>query len=118
MNYPVWELTTIGGGSLIALIAVLHVFISHLAVGGGLFLWLTDWKGFREKNPRIHDYVKKHTWFFLLLTIYMARDMGVCDICQFANLLLMIPKLIGQVVSCELGGRGINLFDRGDLMKR
>ena len=57
MNYPVWELTTIGGGSLIALIAVLHVFISHLAVGGGLFLWLTDLKGFRENNPEIHKYL-------------------------------------------------------------
>ncbi len=77
MNYPVWELTTIGGGSLIALIAVLHVFIAHLAVGGGLFLWLTDWKGFREKNPRIHEYVKKHTWFFLLLTMVFGGVTGV-----------------------------------------
>ena len=42
MNYPIWELTTLGGGSLIALISVIHVYISHLAVGGGLFLWLTD----------------------------------------------------------------------------
>ena len=38
MNYPIWELPTIGGGSLIAIIAILHVFIAHLAVGGGLFL--------------------------------------------------------------------------------
>lgn len=77
MNYPVWELTTIGGGSLIALIAVLHVFISHLAVGGGLFLWLTDLKGYRENNPQIHSYVEKHTWFFLLLTMVFGGVTGV-----------------------------------------
>ena len=77
MNYPIWELTGIDGGSLIALIAVLHVFISHLAVGGGLFLWLTDRKGFRDKNPLIHDYVKKYTWFFLLLTMVFGGVTGV-----------------------------------------
>ncbi|MEJ2054975.1 MAG: hypothetical protein P8X42_13725, partial [Calditrichaceae bacterium] len=77
MNYPVWELRTIGGGSMIALIAVLHVYIAHLAVGGGLFLWITDWKGFRENNPDIHAYVKKHTWFFLLLTMVFGGLTGV-----------------------------------------
>ena len=77
MNYPVWELTTLGGGSLIALIAILHVYISHLAVGGGLFLWITDWKGFRENNVDLHAYVKKHTWFFLLLTMVFGGMSGV-----------------------------------------
>ena len=42
MNYPVWELTTAGGGFLIALIAVFHVYIAHFAVGGGLFLVWND----------------------------------------------------------------------------
>ncbi|MBD3275651.1 MAG: cytochrome C, partial [Candidatus Marinimicrobia bacterium] len=77
MNYPIWELPTIGGGSLIALIAILHVYVAHLAVGGGLFLWLTDLKGFREDSSQIHDYVKKHTWFFLLLTMVFGAVTGV-----------------------------------------
>ena len=77
MNYPIWELTTIGGGSLIALISVLHVYISHLAVGGGLFIWLTDWKGFKENNANVHEYVRRHTWFFLLLTMVFGGLSGV-----------------------------------------
>jgi mono/diheme cytochrome c family protein len=77
MNYPIWELFTMGGGSLIALIAVPHVYISHLAVGGGLFLWLTDLKGFRESSPAIHTYLKKHIWFFLLLTMVFGGITGV-----------------------------------------
>ena len=56
MNYPVWEIPFIGGGSLIALIAILHVYISHLAVGGGLFIWLTDLKSVRDKNPELRHY--------------------------------------------------------------
>jgi hypothetical protein len=77
MNYPIWEIPAIGGGTLIALIAVLHVYISHLAVGGGLFIWLTDRKGFKENNPEIHSYVYKHTWFFLLLTMVFGGLSGV-----------------------------------------
>ena len=48
MNYPIWELPFIGGGLLIAAVAVVHVFVSHFAVGGGLFLVLTEMKGYRE----------------------------------------------------------------------
>ena len=77
MNYPVWEVLGLGGGTLIAFISVLHVYIAHLAVGGGLFIWLTDMKGFRENNPLIHDYVRKHTWFFLLLTMVFGGVSGV-----------------------------------------
>ncbi len=77
MNYPIWELVKIGGGTLIALISILHVYISHLAVGGGLFIWLTDRKGFAESDKDIHAYVKKHTWFFLLLTMVFGGVTGV-----------------------------------------
>ena len=38
MNYPVWQLDFWGGGLLVVLIAVFHVYISHFAVGGGLYL--------------------------------------------------------------------------------
>ncbi len=77
MNYPIWELTTIGGGTLIALIAVLHVYISHLAVGGGMFIWLTDLMGYRHNSADIHAYVKRHTKFFLLLTMVFGGMSGV-----------------------------------------
>ena len=40
MNYPIWQLDFAGGGLLIATIAILHVYVAHFAVGGGLFLVL------------------------------------------------------------------------------
>ncbi|MCK5070312.1 MAG: cytochrome ubiquinol oxidase subunit I, partial [Desulfocapsa sp.] len=77
MNYPVWLLDTFGGGTLIALIAVVHVYVSHFAVGGGLFLVITEMKGLREKSPAILDYTKKHARFFLLLTMVFGGLTGV-----------------------------------------
>jgi cytochrome bd-type quinol oxidase subunit 1 len=77
MNYPVWQLDGAGGGLLIAMMAVFHVYISHFAVGGGLFLVLTEMKGIRENNQSIIDFVRKHTKFFLLLTMVAGSMTGV-----------------------------------------
>ena len=77
MNYPIWELTELGGGTLVAVISILHVYISHLAVGGGAFIWLTDLKASRSKDTALLDYVRKHTAFFLLLTMVFGGVSGV-----------------------------------------
>lgn len=77
MNYPVWYLPQLGGGLLIAVIAILHVVISHLAVGGGLFLVVTERQAVKTKNSALLEYVKKHTWFFLLLTMVFGGISGV-----------------------------------------
>jgi len=77
MNYPVWYLPNLGGGLLIAIIAVLHVVISHLAVGGGLFLVLTERRAVRNNDSKLLEYVRKHTWFFLLLTMVFGGMSGV-----------------------------------------
>ena len=77
MNYPVWYLPSAGGGLLIAIIAIAHVVIAHLAVGGGLFLVLTERRAIKTGNTVLLDYVKRHTWFFLLLTMVFGGVSGV-----------------------------------------
>ncbi|KPK24455.1 MAG: hypothetical protein AMJ61_13730 [Desulfobacterales bacterium SG8_35_2] len=77
MNYPVWQLGFLGGGFLIAVIAIIHVYIAQFAVGGGLFLVLTEHLGRRNNDPGIIDYVRKHTKFFLLLTMVAGALTGV-----------------------------------------
>lgn len=77
MDYPVWQIPYFGGGLLVAIIAVVHVFVAHFAVGGGLFLVLTEMKGHRENNPAILEYVRRHTKFFLLLTMVFGSLTGV-----------------------------------------
>lgn len=77
MNFPVWELHWAGGGLLIALISIFHVYIAHFAVGGGLFLVLTELLAYRRNSPEILAYAKRHTKFFLLVTMVLGGITGV-----------------------------------------
>jgi len=77
MNYPVWEIPQIGGGMLIGLIAILHVFVSHFAVGGGLYLVLAERKAYRENDPAVLEYVKGHSLFFVLVVLVFGAVSGV-----------------------------------------
>ena len=77
MNYPVWYIPEVGGGLLIAAIAIVHVFISHFAVGGGLYLVIAERKGLREKNRAILDFTRSHAKFFLLMTMVAGGVTGV-----------------------------------------
>ncbi len=77
MEYPIWQLTTLAGGFWIAFIAVVHVYVAHFAVGGGLFLVLAEGKAYREDSLAILAYVKKHTKFFLLLSMVFGGLTGV-----------------------------------------
>jgi len=77
MNYPLWEPPIMGGGVIIAVIAILHVFVSHFAVGGGLFLPLTERKAYRDDNPALLEYVKSHSKFFVLVVLVFGAVSGV-----------------------------------------
>ncbi len=77
LHYPVWHLDIFGGGFFIALIATIHVYIAHFAVGGGLFIVLTEAKGYRENRPAVVDYARMHARFFLLLTLVLGALTGV-----------------------------------------
>ncbi|HWR14214.1 MAG TPA: c-type cytochrome [Terriglobales bacterium] len=76
MNYPVWQLG-VPGGLLIAFIAVLHVFVSHFAIGGGAYLVITERKAYRENDDNLLAYVRQHSRFFALLTLVFGAVTGV-----------------------------------------
>lgn len=76
MNYPVWRLGFLGG-LLIAAVAVLHVFISHFAVGGGAYLVLTERRAYATNDADLLGYVKLHSKFFALLTVVLGAVTGV-----------------------------------------
>ena len=76
MNYPVWDVA-FGAGLLMALVAGIHVFVSHFAVGGGLFLILTEIKARRAGDTALLGWLKAHTKFFVLLTVVFGAVTGV-----------------------------------------
>jgi len=76
MNYPLWQIG-IPGGLVIAFVAIVHVFISHFAVGGGAYLVLLERKANRTDDAGLLAYVRKHSKFFALLTLVMGAVTGV-----------------------------------------
>jgi mono/diheme cytochrome c family protein/cytochrome bd-type quinol oxidase subunit 1 len=75
MNYPIWELPA--PGLLIAAVAIVHVFISHFAVGGGLFLVLAERKARGERDEALLGFVRALSRGFVLLTLVLGALTGV-----------------------------------------
>lgn len=76
MNYPFWD-TEISYGWLMATIAVWHVFISHFAIGGGLYLVAAETFA-RKKQDRLRlEFLESLSKFFVLTTVVMGAVTGV-----------------------------------------
>jgi mono/diheme cytochrome c family protein/cytochrome bd-type quinol oxidase subunit 1 len=64
-------------GLFIAVIAIVHVFVSQFAVGGGLFLVLAErWARKRNDEPFL-DFLRKCSRAFILLTLVFGALTGV-----------------------------------------
>ncbi|MGL4184570.1 MAG: hypothetical protein ACRCR4_02210, partial [Thiotrichaceae bacterium] len=77
MPFASWYIPEVSGGFLIALISVIHVFVSQFAVGGGFFLVLAQRKAIQENSPELLNWVYAHSKFFLLLTMVFGGLTGV-----------------------------------------
>ncbi|MBP7146378.1 MAG: c-type cytochrome [Acidobacteria bacterium] len=75
MNYPVWEVPA--SGLLIAFVAIVHVFIAHFAVGGGLFLVVAERRARRDADAALLGFVRRHSRFFILVTLVLGTVTGV-----------------------------------------
>jgi mono/diheme cytochrome c family protein len=76
MNYPFWD-TGIGYGVLMATIAIVHVFISHFAIGGGLYLVIVEHKARKANDNFMLGFLKKLSKFFVLYTVVLGALTGV-----------------------------------------
>jgi cytochrome d ubiquinol oxidase subunit I len=77
MNYPFWVVPIIGSGWVIGIVAIIHILISHFAVGGGFYLVLAERRAVKLGRPDWLEYIKKHSRFFLLLTVVAGAMTGV-----------------------------------------
>lgn len=77
MHYPWWYVPFLTSPMLIAIIAVVHVLVAHYAVGGGLFLAVETRYAYRTNHRQYLDYLKKHAWFFILITVVFGAITGV-----------------------------------------
>jgi len=77
MHYPWWFVPHLTSPMLIAVISVVHVLVSHYAVGGGFFLAVETGYAYRKNDREYLAYLKKHARFFILLTIVFGAITGV-----------------------------------------
>lgn len=76
MFYPFWDVP-FGYGILMAIIAVVHVFISHFAIGGGLYLVVTEQVARKRNDVQTLDFLIKLSRFFALVTLVAGALTGV-----------------------------------------
>jgi len=77
MHYPWWHVPGLTAPMLIAVISVVHVLVSHYAVGGGFFLAIETGHAHRHNDRAYLDYLKGHATFFVLLTVVFGAITGV-----------------------------------------
>jgi mono/diheme cytochrome c family protein len=76
MHYPFWDVG-IGYGMLMGSIAVLHVFISHFAIGGGLYLVIAETSARKAGDTLKLEFLKKLSGFFVMASVVMGALTGV-----------------------------------------
>ena len=76
MDYPIWDLS-LGGGVLIALVAVTHVWVSHFAVGGGLAIAIVETLGVRRNDPALRSLARRSSQMLILVSTVFGAISGV-----------------------------------------
>ncbi len=78
MNYPVWDVPFLGSGLVVAIIAIIHILIAHLAIGGGAFLFVAEIWAKRQSNGKsIREWLHRYTKYFLVYTTIFGAITGV-----------------------------------------
>ena len=76
MEFPVWDVG-VGYGLLMALFGVVHVFVAHFAIGGGLALVLAERRATRDGDATLLAHVRRLSAFFAPLTLVVGALTGV-----------------------------------------
>lgn len=77
MHYPFWYVPGLTSPMLIAVVAVLHVYVSMYAVGGSILLVAQTRLAYRIQDKEYLGYLHDHTWFFVLITVVYGALTGV-----------------------------------------
>ncbi|MGE5346771.1 MAG: cytochrome ubiquinol oxidase subunit I [Acidithiobacillales bacterium] len=76
MDYPIWDLA-LGGGVLIAIIAILHVLVSHFAIGGGIVMAVAETRLVRRPDPALRALLKRSSLMLILVSTVFGALSGV-----------------------------------------
>jgi mono/diheme cytochrome c family protein len=96
MDFPVFHLDFLGNRMLIAVIAVLHVFINHsMAVGAMPLVTLMEWLGFRRRDPEWDRLAYRILTVCFIVTTSVGALTGVGI---WLSVSLVNPAAIGSLI--------------------
>ena len=76
MDYPIWDIG-IGGGMLMAIVAIAHVIVSHFAIGGGLLIVVSEALAARREDPELRDLARRASLVLVLVSTVFGAISGV-----------------------------------------
>lgn len=76
MDYPIWNLA-MGGGVLIGLVSILHVIVSHFAVGGGIAIAVIETLSVKRRDKSLRDLAKRSSLMLILVSTVFGAISGV-----------------------------------------
>ncbi len=76
MDYPIWDVT-IGGGMLMAIVAIAHVIVSHFAIGGGLVIAVTETLAVRRGDHEMRELARRSSLVLILVSTVFGAISGV-----------------------------------------
>ena len=77
MDYPVWNVPYLGGSMVIAIVAIIHVFIAHFAIGAGIVNALTETFALRRNEPVLRQFLRDHSRLLIILAFIGGAVTGV-----------------------------------------
>lgn len=77
MNYPLWYVPSLGAPMLIPVVALIHVVVSHFAVGGGILIWVGVRKAQHRGDEMFLQFLRNFVRFFLYVTVVFGAITGV-----------------------------------------
>jgi mono/diheme cytochrome c family protein len=76
MGYPIWDVS-IGGGMLMAIVAITHVIVSHFAIGGGLVIVVTETLSVKRGDPALRELARRSSLVLILVSTVFGAISGV-----------------------------------------
>ena len=76
MDFPIWELA-MGGGMLMAIVAIPHVIVSHFAIGGGLLIVVTETLAVKRDDPELRELARRSSLVLILVSTVFGAISGV-----------------------------------------
>ncbi len=76
MDYPIWDLA-MGGGMLMAIVAIPHVIVSHFAIGGGLLIVVTETLAVKRNDPELRELARRSSLMLILVSTVFGAISGV-----------------------------------------